>query len=254
MSKNKNNQIKSEEEVELMKTSGKIAALALKKVLEAVAPGVKCSELDEIARKEIIKQGAQPSFTTVDDYKWTICTTINNQVVHGIPTDRTLKDGDVLGIDIGALYKGYHSDMAISIPIGQISTDKQKFLKVGRQTLNDAIANVRVGNKIGDISSTIQGKIESAGYSVVKNLTGHGVGRELHEDPMIPGFGKKGIGPKIEENMTLAVEVIYTEGSGEVIVEGDNWTISSADGSLGGLFEQTILVKKSGPIVLTPYL
>lgn len=254
MSKNKNNQIKSEEEIKLMIASGKIASLALKKVLEYAKPGVKCSELDEIARTEIVKQGAQPSFTTVDDYKWTICTTINDQVVHGIPTDRVLEDGDVLSVDIGALYNGYHSDMAISVPIGQISKDKQKFLKVGSQTLKDAIANVQVGNYIGDISSTIQEKIEFAGFSVVKNLTGHGVGRELHEDPMIPGFGKKGIGQKIEENMTLAVEVIYTEGSGEVIVEKDNWTISSADGSLGGLFEQTVLVKKGGPIVLTPYL
>lgn len=158
MQKNKNNQIKTEEEISLMKTSGKIAALALKKVLESAKPGVKCSELDEIARKQIVNQGAQPSFTTVEDYKWTICTTINDQVVHGIPTDRVLRDGDVLGIDIGALYNGYHSDMAISIPIGKISEDKQTFLNVGSQTLKDAISHVQVGNKIGDISNTIQDK------------------------------------------------------------------------------------------------
>ncbi len=254
MSKNKNNQIKSESEIELMRISGKIAARALKKVLENIAPGVKCSTLDQIAREEIEKQGAKPSFTTVDDYKWTICTTVNDQVVHGIPTERVLFEGDILGIDIGALYNGYHSDMAISVPVGKISEDTQKFLTVGKDTLKDAISEVKVGNKIGDISSTIQEKVENAGFSIVKNLTGHGVGRELHEDPMIPGFGKRGIGAEIKENMTLAVEVIYTQGSGEVIVEKDNWTISAADGSLGGLFEQTVLVKKSGPIVLTPYL
>ncbi|MDO8487299.1 MAG: type I methionyl aminopeptidase [Candidatus Curtissbacteria bacterium] len=246
--------IKTNKELGIMKVSGKIAALALKKILGNVRPGVKCVDLDKIAHREIKASGATSSFMTVDDYKWTICTTINDQVVHGIPGDTVLLEGDILGIDIGAFYKGFHSDLAISVPVGKISQDKQKFLEVGENTLNKAIAMVKPGARIGDISQTIQQGIEEAGYSIVKNLTGHGVGRELHEDPMIPGFGKAGKGMEIEEGMTLAIEVIYAQGSGKVKLENDKWTISTVDGSLGGLFEKTIAVTKSGPIVLTPYI
>lgn len=250
----KQNQVKTDEEIAIMKKSGQICALALKKVLDNVKPGVTCLSLDTIAREEIEKRGATSSFKTVEDYKHTICTTVNEQVVHGVPTTRELEEGDILSIDIGALYKGYHSDLAITVPVGKISKDTQTFIDTGRQTLKTALKQVEVGNNIGDISASIQEGIENAGYSIVKSLTGHGVGVELHEDPMIPGYGKKGTGPAIKENMTLAVEVIYTQGSGEVGVEKDNWTITAADGSLGGLFEQTIVVKRSGPIVLTPYL
>lgn len=250
----KNNYKKTKEEIEKMKIAGKICAEALKKVVANIKTGVSCKELDDIARREIEKRGASPSFMTVKEYKHTICTTINNQVVHGIPTNRILKEGDIIGIDIGALYEGYHSDLAITVPVGQIEENTEKFLEVGKKTLKRAIGAAVVGNKIGDISQTIQSGVEDAGFSIVKNLTGHGVGKELHEEPLIPGFGKKGVGLRVEENMTLAIEVIYTKGSGDVILEKDNWTISSEDGSLGGLFEQTILTTKNGPIVLTPYL
>lgn len=246
--------VKRDREIEIMKISGKIASIALKKVLDNIKPGVKCSFLDKIARNEIENRGAKPSFMTVDDYKWTICATINDEVVHGIPGDKILLEGDIIGIDIGALYEGYHSDLAISVPVGKITPDKEKFLNTGRETLKKAISKAIPGVKIGDISATIQGGVEKEGYSVVKNLTGHGVGRELHEEPMIPCFGKAGTGEAIKEKMTLAIEVIYAQGSGEVKVEDDNWTISTRDGSLGGLFEQTIAVTKNGPIVLTPYL
>ncbi len=246
--------IKTDEEIEIMKISGKIASQALKKVLDQVKPGTKCSHLDKIAYHEIKNRGAQPSFMTVDDYKWTICTTVNERVVHGIPTELTLNEGDILGIDIGALYKGFHSDLAITIPVGKVSDSALKFLKVGATTLKEAIKRAKIGNRIGDISETIQKNIESQGYSIVKSLTGHGVGHNLHEEPMIPGFGKAGSGPRLVKNMTLAIEVIYTQGSAEVEVEDDNWTISSKDKSLGGLFEQTVAITKNGPIVLTPYL
>lgn len=247
-------QIKTKDEIEIMKTSGKICANALKKVLEAIKPGVKLIDLDKIAQQSIESQGAKPSFKTVDDYKWTICTTVNDQVVHGIPNGRTLKEGDIIGIDIGALYNGYHSDLAISVPVGGISKETQDFLETGRITLEKAISYAKDGNTIGDISSVIQESIESKGYSIVKNLTGHGVGRQLHEEPMVPGFGKQGHGPKIKKGMVLAIEVIYAKGSGDVILEDDQWTISTKDGSLGGLFEKTVAITGSGPIVLTPYL
>ena len=247
-------QIKTRKEIEIMKKSGKICAIALEKALEQVKPGINCNLLDTIARREIESLDATSSFMTVEDYKWTICTTINNQVVHGVPKDVKMGKGDIIGIDIGALYQGYHSDMAITVPVGKIDKETKKFLEVGKNTLSKAIQQAIVGNRIGDISATIQDNIESAGYSIVKNLTGHGIGRQLHEEPMVPGFGKKGAGEKIQAGMTLAIEVIYAKGSGEVVLAEDGWTISTQDGSLGGLFEQTIAITNKGPIVLTPYL
>lgn len=245
---------KTEEEIAIMKTAGSITAKALKKVREAIKPGVSGIELDKIANDEIKKQGASPSFMTVEDYQWTICTSINNQVVHGIPTSRAVNEGDIIGIDIGALYKGYHSDLAITVPVGKVSDEAQKLLDVGKKTLQNAISMAQVGHHIGDISSAIQKGIEGANYAVVRSLTGHGVGKELHEEPMIPGFGKAGTGPEILKNMVLAIEIIYAQISPEVLVEKDHWTISTKDGSLSGLFEQTIATSNNGPIVLTPYL
>ncbi|OGD96056.1 type I methionyl aminopeptidase [Candidatus Curtissbacteria bacterium RIFCSPHIGHO2_12_FULL_38_9b] len=246
--------VKTDHEVELMAKAGKICAEAFKTVLQKVNPGITCKELDEIARHEILKRKALSSFMTVDEYKWTICTTVNDEVVHGIPTKRVLEEGDILGIDMGACFGGYHSDMALTVPVGKIPNSTKIFLKKGQSVLKEAITQAKVGSTIGNISSTIQKLIEKSGYSVVKSLTGHGIGRLLHEDPMIPGFGKQNTGPKILENMVLAVEVIYTQGSGEVKLDPNGWTIRSKDNTLGGLFEQTIVVKKNGPIVLTPYL
>ena len=228
--------IKTDEEIEIMKASGKICAKALKKVLESVKPGVTPIELDNIAEKEVKKGGAELSFTTVDDYKWTTCITINEQIVHGIPTKRKIKEGDILSIDIGALYKEFHSDMAITVPVGKASSSQKNFIETGKKTLEKAIAQAKPGNYLGDISSVIQKNIESAGYSIVKNLTGHGVGRDLHEEPMVPGFGEPKTGMKIEKNMVLAIEVIYAQKSGKAILEHDGWTISTQDGSLGGAF------------------
>lgn len=245
---------KTEEEIKLMKISGIIAAKALKKVLENIKLGITALELDDIAQKEIEKNGATPSFMTVEDYKWTTCITFNEQVVHGIPTERKLTNGDIVSVDLGALFEGYHSDMAITVPLGTISQSTSAFVKTGEIALKKAIAQAKVGNTIGDISSTLQEIIEGAGYSIVKNLTGHGVGTQLHEEPMVPGFGKSGVGPKLKEGMTLAIEAIYAQKKGDIILEKDGWTLSTEDGSLGGLFEQTILIQKNGPIVLTPYL
>ena len=237
-----------------MKQAGQICAEALRSILAEVKAGVSCAFLDQIAEKEIESRGASSSFKTVDDYQWTICTTINEQVVHGIPTDYKLKGGDILGIDIGAYFQGFHSDMAISVPVGNVGQSAKKFLDVGRDTLKKAISKAMPGARIGDISQTIQENVEKSGYLPVRILTGHGVGSELHEEPMVPCFGKSGTGPAILENMVLAIEVIYTEGAADLKLEKDNWTFSTKDGSLGGLFEQTIVVTKASPIVLTPYL
>ena len=247
-------QIKTKQELELMKISGSIAAKALKAVKEAAKVGISAQELDEIARLAVEKEGAKPSFVTVEDYKWTTCITFNQQVVHGIPTKRRLQEGDIVSVDIGALYKGYHSDMAISFGVGQIDLQKEEFLETGQRALHEAIDKARVGNKIGDISETLQKTIEQKGYSIVKSLTGHGIGRQLHEEPMVPGFGKAGIGKPLKENMTIAIEAIYAQKSGQVFIEDDGWTITTKDGSWGGLFEQTIAITNGKPIILTPYL
>ncbi|HEY5601294.1 MAG TPA: type I methionyl aminopeptidase [Patescibacteria group bacterium] len=244
--------VKDANQKNLMKRSSQIAAGALKEVVKYVRAGITTKELDGIAHAQITKAGATPSFQTVDNYKYTICTTVNDEVVHGLPTDYKLQEGDVLGIDIGALYKGYHSDCAVSVIVGKSDDRKEKFLMTGKEALNKAISKARVGNKVGDISAEIQRIIEGAGYSPVKALTGHGVGQELHEDPIIPCFGRAGTGPKIREGMALAIEAIYGENTGEITYKnGDGWTIATKDGSLGGLFEKTVLVQKSGPIVLT---
>lgn len=237
-----------------MKISGKITAQALKEVLKNVKPGVLMSDLDHVAKNFIEKLGAKSSFTTVDNYKWTTCITKNSEVVHGIPRAIPIESGDIVSIDIGVIYKSLHTDMAITVPVGEVSPPVKKFLEIGRSTLEKAIEKTTIGNRIGDISQTVQANIEGSGYSVVKSLTGHGVGHELHEEPPIPGFGKKHTGPSVLKGMTLAIEVIYAQGSGEVTLGKDGWTISTVDGSLAGLFEQTVLVTKSGPIVLTPYL
>ena len=245
---------KTAQELEIMKASGKIASEALKKVLQNIRIGITLRELNSIAQREIRSHGATPSFMTVDDYKWTICTTVNEEVVHGIPDGRTLKAKDIVGIDIGALYKGYHSDLAITVPVGNVSDETRKFLSVGKRTLQEAIKCAKAANTIGDISHTIQKGIELQGYSIVESLTGHGVGKNLHEDPLVPGVGKKGQGITITNNMTLAIEVIYAKGSPDVVMGKDGWTISTKDKSLGGLFEQTVATANDGPIVLTPYL
>ncbi len=267
-------QSRTEEELKLFRKSGQIAARAMKKVIENVRVGITLKELDEIAENEIQRLGGRSSFKTVPGYYWTTCLTINDEVVHGIPRDIELKDGDVLGIDLGAVYEGWHSDMAWSVIVraseyqsigisensdtptlrdaGTLK-EKEKFLKVGEEILWKAIAQAVEGKKIGDISSVIQQGVEGAGYSVVKSLAGHGVGREAHEDPEIPEYGTAGKGLILRTGMTLAIEVIYAEGRGEVYETDDGWTISTKDGSLGGLFEMSVIVGKKKPEITTDW-
>lgn len=244
---------KTAEEIALMQRSGEICAKALLQVLENIAPGVTTRELDTIANKAIKKQGAKISFQTVDKYPHTICVSVNDEVVHGLPTKYKLQAGDIIGIDIGALYKGWHSDLAETVVVGDVDKKTQAFVDTGKKALVAAIAQAKPGNRVGDISSAMQRIVEGRGYAVVRALTGHGVGRELHEEPTIPCFGEAGKGELLTENMVIAVEVIYNMGKSDVIWKNDDgWTISSADGSLSGLFERTVVITKAGPVVLTP--
>lgn len=241
-------------ELALLRQSGRITALALKKVLENVREGVSLAALDKIAEEEIIKRGGRPSFKTVPGYHWASCLTVNDEVVHGIPRDITLKTGDILSVDLGTAYQGWHSDAAWTVLVnGQGTRGKKRFLKVGEEVLWKAIGQARLGKKIGDISSTIQKGVEGAGFSVVRSLAGHGVGRSPHEEPEIPEFGLPSTGPKIKKDMSLAIEVIYTAGTGEVMEKSDGWTIASADGSLGGLFEMSVITGKKEAEVITDW-
>ncbi len=246
--------IKTKEEIEIMKKGGQILAGVMEGIKRNVRVGVSTLELDRLADK-LISQKGEPSFKKVRDYKWASCLCVNDIVVHGIPGDYKLKEGDLLGIDIGILYQGFHSDMAQTVIVGE-QKDKTKlnFLKTGQRALEKAIKQALVGKHIGHLSAVIQKTVEKEGYSSVRALTGHGIGKNLHEEPSIPCFleGKIEKTPKLKEGMTLAVEIIYNQGKAQVVYRNDDgWTIQTEDGKLSGLFEETIAITAKGPIVLT---
>lgn len=256
--------IKSKDEIEIMKIGGSILRDTLKETLERATVGITLLELDQYAEKLIRKSGAVPSFPKVPGYKWTICSCINDVVVHGIPTDYSLREGDVVGIDCGVYYKGYHTDSAWTkfLPFKKPQSkkhadeelEKMKFLSTGEKALKKAIEKMRIGNYIYDISKAIQDTVETAGYSVVRTLVGHGVGRKLHEDPEVPGYVKEDRLDtlQIQDGMVLALEVIYNFGCPEVVYKGnDGWTIATKDGTMSGLFESTVAAMPHGCIVLT---
>lgn len=244
---------RSDSELELMRKSGEISAKALKRALEASKVGVNLLEIEKVAWETIIDSGGQISFTTVDDYKWATCLTVNEELVHGVPHDYVLKKADLLSIDVGAIYEGWHTDTAWSVVVGESDEGKRKFLAVGEEALWRAVKQAVAGNYIGDISSAIQTTIEGAGYSVSKQLIGHGVGRQVHEPPDVPGIGHKGKGLQLQEGMTIAIEAIYAEGDAKVFLEKDGWTYTTVDRSLGGLFEMSVIVGRHQAEVLTDW-
>ena len=243
--------IRSLEEIEIMKEGGKITSKALKKVLEAVKPGVTTLQLDSIAEEIITGNGGYPSFKTVDDYTHTACINVNSGIVHGIPNNCELVPGDVVSIDLGTLYKEYHTDLSYTVEV-QTNNEKE-FLNLGKSTLEKAVKLCRQGKRIGDVSNVIQTEVEAAGYSVSRDLVGHGVGRELHEDPYVPCYGNPETGAKIKAGMVFAVEVIYQKGAPELVISEDGWTLETEDGSISGLFENTIVVTKNGPVYITSF-
>ncbi len=243
--------IKTQAEISIMKEAGLISKMAMEKAISAIESGITKRELDAIATQVILSHGAELSFTTVDDYKYATCITINDEIVHGIPDDTKLKDGDIVSIDLGTMISGLHTDCATSRIVGSNQLDD--FLLAGSRALKEAISVVRDGIRVGDISAVIQQILEKDNpYHVSRELTGHGIGNELHEDPAIPGYGPAGRGPILREGMTIAIETIYAKGTSLIkYVKNDGWTLATKDGSDSGLFEDTVLVGKSGPIVLT---
>ncbi len=246
--------IKNEEQMRVMAEGGAKLGQIRKLTAAAVRPGMTTREIDRIAQKLIDESGGGASFKRVAGYHHATCLNVNEVVVHGIPGDRKVEKGDKLAIDVGLYYKGWHTDAAVTIIVGEGEAKLKKFLETGRRALKAAIAQAKPGKRIFDISEAMQKVIEKAGYSPVKALTGHGVGRELHEEPAIPCFavGNRENSPKIVPGMVLAIEVMYNEGESEVVYQNDDgWTIGTADGKISGLFEETVAIYKDGPKVLT---
>jgi len=240
-----------------MTEGGKRLGAILSSLITMAKPGVTLNAIEAKAREGIRLAGGTPSFMTVGDYKWATCLCLNDEVVHGIPTERKLSEGDVLTIDVGMIYKGLHTDTAYSLYVtsgNSIPEDIHEFLTVGEQTLMKAIAVAQSGNRVGDISSTIQEGIEGAGFHVVKTLVGHGVVNILHEEPQIPGYIKTNVSntPLLTSGMTIAIEVIYAKGTGSVVYANDDgWTISTRDGSLSAVFEHSVVIEGGKARILT---
>lgn len=243
--------IKTPEEIKLMREAGSILASVLAKLRTKVAPGITTEELNLYAEKSIIEKGGIPAFKGYHGFPKTLCTSINEEVVHSIPGNKALKDGDIISIDCGVIYKGYYSDAAITVGVGEIKESIKKFIEIGRKSLMAGISEARPGNHIGDISNAIQTTIEKNRYSVVRDLVGHGVGKNLHEEPQIPNFGAKGEGPQIKPGMTFAIEIMANMGRPEVITLQDGWTIVTRDNSLSMQVEHTVLITKNGNEILT---
>lgn len=242
--------------IEAMREAGKILGEVLHEVMNAIKPGVTEIELDKLAERLILEKGGEPGFKKVDGYEHTICVSANDVVVHGIPKDRELKEGDVIGVDCGVYLNGYHTDMAETKIVGGRPKNAEvvKFVETGKKAMFAGIRQAKVGRRVGHISQAMQEVMEGNGYSIVKSLVGHGVGKELHEEPEIPGYLEKELRktPILEDGMTIAIEAIYNMGKAGVVYEGtDDWTIVSSDGSLAGLCERTILVTPDGPELIT---
>lgn len=243
--------LKSENEIKAMRHAGTILARVLKAVTEAVRPGITTLELDEIAAEVIRKAGCKPSFLGYDGFPATLCISVNEEVVHGFPSTRKLQEGDIVSIDGGVIYEGMHSDSAITLPVGEISAEKARLLQVTKESLYLGIAQAQEGNRLSDISHAVQVHAEAAGYSVVRDLVGHGVGCNLHEDPEIPNYGSPHRGPRLKSGMTLAIEPMINMGRYEVEVEENQWTIVTQDRQPSAHFEHSILITPAGPFILS---
>jgi len=242
---------KSPEEIEKMAAAGRVVVGTLALVGEYLRPGVSTGELDRLAAEYIASQGGTSPFMGYRGYPASICTSPNGMVVHGIPGPITLDDGDILSVDVGVTLDGFVADSAFTFPVGEISPEAQRLLDACQAALEAGIDQCRAGNRLSDISHAVQTATEEAGYSVVRSLVGHGIGRSMHEDPQLPNYGAPGRGPELAPGMTFAVEPMITAGSPEVVVHDDQWSISTVDGSLSAHFEHTVAVTEEGPRVLT---
>jgi methionyl aminopeptidase len=242
---------KSEQEIEAMARAGRVVADALALLGENMRPGVTTQELDEIAEEYVRSQGGDPTFKGYHGFPASICTSPNSMVVHGIPGPYRVEEGDIISVDVGVTLNGFVADSAYTFAVGEIDEQAQRLLDAGQAALEAGIAEARPGSHIGDISAAVQRTTEEAGFSVVKSLVGHGIGRSMHEEPQIPNWGEPGRGPLLAAGMTLAIEPMINAGAPEVVVAADRWSISTSDGSLSAHFEHTVAVTEAGPRILT---
>lgn len=243
--------IKSQREIDHLKQSNAIVAEVLENLKKMIAPGVTTQELDQFAEEYILHKGARPAFKGYRGFPATLCVSINEEVVHGIPNQRQLKEGDIVSIDVGVNYTGYFGDAAMTLPVGEIDPAAQKLLEVTERALYIGIDEAKVGNRLFDISYAIQSWVESNGFSVVRDFVGHGIGRDLHEDPQIPNFGSPHQGPRLEKGMVFALEPMVNEGIYQVKVLSDGWTVVTADGKRSAHFEHTIVITDNGAEILS---
>jgi len=243
--------IKTQEEIKIMAEGGRILASIIKEIEKQAVPGITTKELDRAAEALILKHGAKPSFKGYDGFPYSLCTSVNENIVHGLPSDYALKNGDLLKLDLGILYKGYNTDMAVTLAVGEVSFETKRLINVTKKSLRLAIKKVKIGNTIGDIGNTIQRCVEDQGFGVVKDLCGHGIGKNVHEDPKIPNFGKRRAGPELAEGMVICIEPMVTMGDWHLRKADDGYGYATKDNSLTAHFEHTIVVIKSGPLVLT---
>lgn len=243
--------LKSDDELKVMRRAGLVVAEALAGLGERVAPGVTTGELDRWAEEFFRRRGAIPAFKGYNGFPASICASVNEEVVHGIPGARTLKEGDIISIDVGAIVDGFYGDSAITFPVGSIRPEAEKLLRTTREALERGIAQAVTGNRLSDISHAVQAWVERNGLSVVRQYVGHGIGREMHQAPAIPNYGAPGHGPRLKPGMTLAIEPMVNLGTYEVETKGDNWTVVTVDGELSAHFEHTVAVTDDGPVILT---
>jgi methionyl aminopeptidase len=250
--------VKTEREIQLMRESGRIVAEVLALVGERIRPGASTMELDAFAEEYIRSQGGEPAFKGYGHDKHnlfpgTLCVSIDDAVVHGIPDGRTLKEGQIVSIDVGVKKRGYYGDGAFTFPVGKTGEEKQRLMKVTEESLYKGIAEAFAGNHLHDVSAAVQGHVEGAGFAVVRDLCGHGIGRQLHEEPSIPNYGARGTGIVLQEGMVLAVEPMVNAGTYRVHVESDGWTVKTSDGKPSAHYEHTIVVRKEKAEILTRY-
>jgi methionyl aminopeptidase len=238
--------LKTPAEVEVMARASRVVAEALDIVLKAVRPGISTEELDCIAEQEIRGRGALPAFKGYRNYPRTLCASVNEQVVHGIPSKRKLKEGDIIGLDLGAIVGGFYGDSAVTVAVGSVPDSTEKLVRVTKEALYLGIQQAVVGNRLSDISCAVQQHIESSGFSVVTEFVGHGIGRQLHEEPQVPNYGKPGQGPRLQPGMVLAIEPMVNMGRSAVRILDDRWTAVTVDGSLSAHFEHTIAIQATG--------
>jgi methionyl aminopeptidase len=243
--------VKNSRELKAMQEACIISARALKLAGELIEPGITTEELDTLLRKYIESQGAKPSFLGYGGFPGTACISINDTVIHGIPGKRVIHAGDIVSVDIGAYFNGFHGDNAATFAAGDISPEAQALLDATRESLYEGIRMAQPGNRVGDIGAAVQRYVEARGYSVVRQFVGHGVGTKLHEDPSVPNFGTPGHGPRLLPGMTIAIEPMINAGTSEVKILKDGWTTITADGSLSAHFEHTVAITPDGPVIMT---